>query len=162
MADCKDCKIIAKQQEVSMHERQEIQSCPQCAAAAETTAQLAIITAERDALRKVVDLKNLYRVYRVYTGADMKEKVEWRVGSKIKLNVYDELGHPVCQCQNEAQSARIVAAINESAELRKVNQQMLEALIDINRFGVTPSIEGLLEVNRAISAAQAFKEGKNG
>jgi hypothetical protein len=35
----------------------------------------------------------------------------WRVGTKIKLNVYDG-NRPVCQCHTQGDAARIVLAMN--------------------------------------------------
>lgn len=43
----------------------------------------------------------------------------WRVGSKVRLNVYDEDGKPVCQCHTEADAVRIVTAVNFVAILRE-------------------------------------------
>lgn len=40
-------------------------------------------------------------------------RAHWLVGSKIPINVYDENGSPVCQCQTQAQAARIVRAVND-------------------------------------------------
>lgn len=37
----------------------------------------------------------------------------WRTGKSIPVNVYDENGKPVCQCQNAVQAALIVRAVNE-------------------------------------------------
>jgi hypothetical protein len=38
--------------------------------------------------------------------------VSWRVGRKVPINVYDENGFPVCQCQTADLARRIVAAID--------------------------------------------------
>lgn len=38
--------------------------------------------------------------------------MSWRVGGKVKLNVYDSKGRPVCQCHTKAAAALIVAAVN--------------------------------------------------
>ncbi len=40
--------------------------------------------------------------------------IKWRLGGKIVLNVY-EGNRPVCQCHNEADARRIVAAVNANA-----------------------------------------------
>ncbi len=39
----------------------------------------------------------------------------WRVGAKVKLNVYDG-DRPVCQCHNEQDASRIAAALNHFDE----------------------------------------------
>lgn len=36
----------------------------------------------------------------------------WRLGNKVPINVYDENGAPVCQCQNIEYARRIVDAVN--------------------------------------------------
>ncbi len=36
----------------------------------------------------------------------------WRTGGKVKINVYDENGKPVCQCQSEEYATLIVGAVN--------------------------------------------------
>lgn len=49
---------------------------------------------------------------------------EWRQGEKIKINVYDGYGNPVCQCQTEEYAALIVDAVNDlmKAALKKLGQ----------------------------------------
>ena len=37
----------------------------------------------------------------------------WRTGSKVKKNVYDEFGEPVCQTKRDDQAEFIVAAVND-------------------------------------------------
>lgn len=37
----------------------------------------------------------------------------WRVGSRVRVNVYNEFGEPVCQCHNEQQAELIVIAVNQ-------------------------------------------------
>jgi hypothetical protein len=39
--------------------------------------------------------------------------MEWRVGRRIPLNVYDDRDRPVCQCHSEAAAGLIVAAMND-------------------------------------------------
>ena len=39
--------------------------------------------------------------------------MKWRVGKKIKLNVYGSREEPVCQCHTEEHAALIVNAINK-------------------------------------------------
>ena len=51
----------------------------------------------------------------------------------MKINIYDEIGNPVGQCQTEEYAAQIVSAVNGIAELRKVNDTMLEALLVVQR-----------------------------
>jgi hypothetical protein len=36
----------------------------------------------------------------------------WRVGTRVPINVYDENGAPVCQCQTADYARRIVNAVN--------------------------------------------------
>jgi Protein of unknown function (DUF551) len=40
--------------------------------------------------------------------------MEWRVGRKVPINVYDERDQPVCQCQTAAYAELIVKAVNLS------------------------------------------------
>lgn len=39
--------------------------------------------------------------------------MKWRIGARVRLNVYDG-DRPVCQCHNEEDAARIVDALNSS------------------------------------------------
>lgn len=45
----------------------------------------------------------------------MRSRVRWRVGSTVKLNVY-EGERAVCQCHNVEDAARIVEAVNRQIE----------------------------------------------
>jgi hypothetical protein len=38
--------------------------------------------------------------------------MSWRVGSKIPINVYDDNGNPVCQCQAAEYARVIVKSVN--------------------------------------------------
>ena len=42
---------------------------------------------------------------------ELRGAMSWRVGGKVPLNVYDG-DRPVCQCHNEVDALRIVAAMN--------------------------------------------------
>jgi hypothetical protein len=55
------------------------------------------------------------------------EVAEWRIGRKVPLNVYCG-ARPVCQCHNEDDAVRIVAAMNENTTLRRVAGELAEAL----------------------------------
>jgi hypothetical protein len=46
--------------------------------------------------------------------SDSPEPKVWRVGTKVPINVYDENGYPVCQCQTKEYAKRIVAAMNKA------------------------------------------------
>ena len=52
----------------------------------------------------------------------------WRVGHRMNINVYDEAGNPVGQCQSEEYAAQIVAAVNQRAELLAENERLKEQL----------------------------------
>lgn len=43
-------------------------------------------------------------------------KKYWRVGTKVKLNVYDGEGRPICQCHNEEDAELIVSVMNAAIE----------------------------------------------
>jgi len=40
---------------------------------------------------------------------------KWRTGTKVPINVYDEKGFPVCQCQTAKYAKQIVDAVNQDA-----------------------------------------------
>lgn len=40
----------------------------------------------------------------------------WRVGNKVKINVYDGEDRPICQCHNEKDAELIVSAMNAAIE----------------------------------------------
>ena len=67
----------------------------------------------------------------------------WRVGTKVPLNVYDEHGHPVCQCHTVADARRIVAAVNASNAAWHLCQSLLAC-----REGVTEEL--IREVSNAL------------
>jgi hypothetical protein len=37
---------------------------------------------------------------------------QWRIGRKVRQNVYDDRDNPVCQCHTEFHAALIVNAVN--------------------------------------------------
>lgn len=47
----------------------------------------------------------------------------WRTGSQVPINVYDEHGKPVCQCQSEAHAQRIVEAVNAAELLPELTEE---------------------------------------
>lgn len=49
----------------------------------------------------------------------------WRVGVKVKLNVY-EGDRPVCQCHSESDAQRIVAAMNAIPDTLDISVNCLE------------------------------------
>ncbi len=53
------------------------------------------------------------RLYIRYGGPKVPP-APWRVGSKVRLNVYDGGGVAVCQCHDEVTAQYIVDAVNES------------------------------------------------
>jgi len=53
----------------------------------------------------------------------------WRVGSKVPLNVY-EVNRPVCQCHSEEDAQRIVGAFAEVERLEKISA---EAYVDLHK-----------------------------
>lgn len=52
-----------------------------------------------------------------------KSGAAWRTGSKVPINVYDENGAPVCQCQTVAYAKQIVAAVNYTFKVREAFEE---------------------------------------
>lgn len=74
---------------------------------------------------------------------------EWRIGSKVPLNVYDEDGAPVCQCHYAGQAQRIVASVNRAEPYRKCGTELRRKLEDIRRSDVSSiarNLEGVWEL----------------
>ena len=51
--------------------------------------------------------------------------MKWRVGTRVRLNVYDGVGNPICQCHSEESAAFLVDC---------VNHRMYESLIGNSAF----------------------------
>lgn len=80
----------------------------------------------------------------------------WSVGSKIPLNVY-EGARPVCQCHNEDDARRIVAAMNrQPAELAPENYACNNMLCQIAGMHVTQCLAAARKAKREGIDGQAL------
>ena len=55
---------------------------------------------------------------------------QWRVGTKVPINVYDGDGDPVCQCHTEVAARLIVASVNQAVGISEQNAALRKALED--------------------------------
>jgi len=82
----------------------------------------------------------------------------WRVGSKIPLNVY-EGDRPVCQCHSEEDARRIVAAMNASAG-EGVSLIAAERQRQVSVEGWTPEHDDEHQYGELTLAAMCYIEAK--
>lgn len=84
----------------------------------------------------------------------------WRVGSKVKINVY-EGDRPVCQCHSEIDAARIVVAMNNKY-MTDAERKLLEAGAEAAEWlGWADTPRGQIAF-RLRAAIAAFLEAKGG